>query len=76
MKDQAVEGAIVNVASVAAVTGGLAPAAYTASKYAVVGLTSQVRAAMVVIPLQSAVPAINKFCCNLRLPGADPDNKP
>ena len=37
-------GAIVNVASIAGVTGGLAPAPYTASKFAVVGLTKQVRA--------------------------------
>ena len=36
------EGAIVNVASIASVDGGYAPAAYTASKWAVVGLTKQV----------------------------------
>ena len=43
MREHAVEGAIVNVASVAGTDGGYAPAAYTASKFGVVGLTKQVR---------------------------------
>ena len=42
MKGKGVQGSIVNLASVAGVRAGIAPAAYTASKFAVVGLTQQV----------------------------------
>jgi NAD(P)-dependent dehydrogenase (short-subunit alcohol dehydrogenase family) len=44
MKATGQRGAIVNLASVAGVRAGLMPAAYTAAKFGVIGLTQQAAA--------------------------------
>lgn len=44
MKAAGTRGVIINLASIAGVRGGLAPAPYTAAKHAVIGLTQQAAA--------------------------------
>lgn len=46
-RDAVIDGAIVTLSSTAAVRSGLAPAAFTASQHAVIGLTQQAAAELV-----------------------------